>query len=125
MKGALIIGINTYPSAPLNGCENNALVVNASLENHGDVSPNFDVKLALNVKTKSELNELVITLFESATETALLYFPSHGYSDVLGDGFIVIPHATKKITKAHSDRTMGRKDYIMELEEPKKFINKL
>ena len=93
MKKALIVGINEYPKAPLKGCENDAISVNSILESNGDGSPNFDVRLELNVKTKSDLKSQVIDLFSGNSDTCLFYFSGHGYLDNLGGGFIVTPDA--------------------------------
>ncbi|UBZ08958.1 caspase family protein [Leeuwenhoekiella palythoae] len=93
MKKALIIGINDYPNAPLSGCENDAISVSNILESNGDGSPNFDIRLELNVKTKSALKTHIIELFSGNSDTCLLYFSGHGYLDELGGGFIVTPDA--------------------------------
>ena len=53
VKKALIVGIDEYPDAPLKGCINDANAVAELLRTNGDGSPNFDVSLKLNVKTKA------------------------------------------------------------------------
>lgn len=90
MKKALIIGINDYPSAPLNGCINDASALASIIENHGDDSPNFDVKLETNVRSKSELKTMIAHLFSGAPDTVLLYFSGHGFLNELG-GYLVTP----------------------------------
>ncbi len=43
MKKALVVGIDDYPAAPLNGCVNDATEVASKLETNGDGSPNFGI----------------------------------------------------------------------------------
>lgn len=93
MKKALIIGINDYLSAPLTGCVNDAYAVKAIIERNGDGSPNFDVVLEINIKTKSELKTSIIDLFKGNADTCLFYFSGHGYLDELGGGYLVTPDA--------------------------------
>ena len=90
MRKALVVGINEYPSSPLYGCVNDASAFASIIENNGDGSPNFDVRLFTNVATKAELKELIIELFEGDSDTALFYFSGHGYIDDIG-GYIVTP----------------------------------
>ena len=78
MKKALIIGIDNYPTAPLNGCINDANAVAELLKTNGDGSPNFDVSLNLNVKTKAIFLDLLDNLFSGDAEASLLYFSGHG-----------------------------------------------
>ena len=74
MRKALVVGINEYPSSPLYGCVNDASAFASIIENNGDGSPNFDVRLFTNVATKAELKELIIELFEGDSDTALFIF---------------------------------------------------
>lgn len=78
MKKALIIGIDDYKAAPLNGCVNDANAVAELLKTNGDGSPNFDVSLKLNVKTKAEFLDLLDELFSGDADASLLYFSGHG-----------------------------------------------
>ena len=78
MKKALIIGIDDYPNAKLNGCVNDASSIAELLQTNGDGSPNFEVSLQLNVKTKADLLENIEKLFDGDTEASLLYFSGHG-----------------------------------------------
>ena len=48
MRKALVIGIDNYPDASLEGCVNDAISISRILEKNGDGSPNFDVKLITN-----------------------------------------------------------------------------
>lgn len=81
MRRALVIGINDYPKAPLYGCVNDANAIAATLETHGDGSPNFAIKLLTSPNesiTRPVLREAVEKLFQSDCEIALLYFSGHG-----------------------------------------------
>lgn len=91
MRKALVVGINNYPVAPLNGCINDASAFSATIEANGDGSPNFDVRLQTDVPTKSDLKTSIKALFSGSCETALFYFSGHGYFDDLGGGVIVTP----------------------------------
>ena len=90
MRKALVVGINNYPSDPLDGCINDATSFATIIEKNGDGSPNFDVRLCEDVSTKSELKQLIHELFHGESDTAILYFSGHGYLDDVG-GYIVTP----------------------------------
>lgn len=90
MRKALIIGIDKYPKAPLNGCVNDAREFASIIGTNRDDSPNFDVKLETNVPTRAELRNLITDLFNADSEIALLYFSGHGFINELG-GYIVTP----------------------------------
>lgn len=90
MKKTLVIGINNYLSSPLRCCINDASGVATVLETHGDGSPNFDVKLEIDVKTKSRLKTMIVELFSGNCDIALLYFSGHGYLNEIG-GYLVTP----------------------------------
>lgn len=92
MKKALVVGINDYPTAPLNGCVNDATALKNVIETNGDGSPNFDARLCTDVRTKADLKRLITELFQGDNETALFYFSGHGYIDDIG-GYIVTPDA--------------------------------
>ncbi len=82
---ALVVGINDYPGCELTGCVNDAQEIANLLKTNGDGSPNFDVKLALNTKTKSELYTLLKSLFEEGeADIALFYFSGHGSNEMAG-----------------------------------------
>lgn len=78
MKKALVVGIDEYPSAPLNGCINDASALAELLKTNGGGAPNFDVSLVLNVQTKAELLSLIDKLFSGDADASLLYFSGHG-----------------------------------------------
>ncbi|MDR0602694.1 MAG: caspase family protein [Bacteroidales bacterium] len=90
MRKALVVGINNYPSAHLNGCINDASALGSIIETNGDGSPNFDVRLETNIATKSELKSKIVDLFAGDADTALFYFSGHGFLNDIG-GYIVTP----------------------------------
>jgi hypothetical protein len=90
MNKALVIGINDYPSAPLNACIQDATAVFTLLETNGDGSPNFAARLRTDITTKAELKAAVDELFQGICDTALLYFSGHGLLNSSG-GFLVTP----------------------------------
>lgn len=91
MRKALVVGINNYPKAELYGCINDASAFGSTLENNGDGSPNFDVRLHTDVPTKGDLKGHIKKLFAGDCETALFYFSGHGFFDTTGGGIIVTP----------------------------------
>lgn len=94
MRKALVVGINDYPTSPLNGCINDAVAIANTIDRHADGSPNFSVQSIHDIKTKGELLINIEKLFEGDCESALFYFSGHGYINELG-GYIVTPDATK------------------------------
>lgn len=94
MRKALVVGINNYPSCPLNGCINDAVEVQALLARNGDGSKNFDAKLLTDVMTKNQLTDEIKELFSQDDDVALLYFSGHGDIDEFG-GYIVTPDYDK------------------------------
>jgi len=94
MRKALVVGINNYPFAPLNGCINDASALGSIIGTNGDGSPNFDVRLETNITTKSELKEKIVNLFDGDADTALFYFSGHGFLNDIG-GYIVTPDFKK------------------------------
>lgn len=94
MRKALIIGIDNYPTAPLNGCVNDAAAFSSVLESNGDGTPDFDVKLTTDVSSKAELKKLISELFAGDSDISLLYFSGHGTVNELG-GYVVTPDAQK------------------------------
>ena len=99
MKKALVIGIDDYPSAPLNGCVNDAVAVANTLERNGDGSPNFSVRLLTSNDEKVEthlMSEALSELFEGDADTALLYFAGHGIINPdTNAGYIVSQNGSK------------------------------
>ena len=96
MRRALIVGIDNYPTAPLNGCVNDANAIANVLETHGDGSPNFAVKLIVSPNeavTKGSLRKACEEVFAGECDIALLYFSGHGMIKSTG-GMIVTPDYT-------------------------------
>lgn len=87
---ALIVGIDAYHGAPLNGCCNDANSVSQLLERNEDGSPNFTVREELNVPTLKELRMVLRDLFAGPSDIALFYFSGHGYLGEDG-GYLVLP----------------------------------
>lgn len=94
MRKALVVGINSYPKAPLRGCINDATAFARMIETNGDNSPNFDVKLLTDVSTKAALMAAITDVFNDDCEIALFYFSGHGLLNVLG-GYILAPDVKK------------------------------
>jgi hypothetical protein len=81
MKKALVIGIDDYPTSPLNGCVNDAIAVSNLLERNGDGSPNFSVRTLTSNDSdvgSAAVAQAVAELFKGDADTALLYFAGHG-----------------------------------------------
>lgn len=95
MKKALIVGIDDYPTAPLQGCVNDAIAVANTLEKNGDGSPNFSVHLI----TSSPSSDISSGLLQDALkelftgdmiDMALFFFAGHGVVDPnMNVGYIV------------------------------------
>ena len=95
MRRALIVGIDDYHQAPLNGCVNDANAIAAVLSTHATGAPNFDTLLLTSPPTsltRSALREAIVKLFETECDTAFLYFSGHGFVRS-GDGCIVTTDA--------------------------------
>lgn len=95
MRKALVVGINDYPgTAKLRGCVNDASLIAALLETNADGSPNFDVMICKDVKTKAALRLLITDVFKHDDEVSLFYFSGHGCITDTG-GYIVTPDFSK------------------------------
>lgn len=94
MKKALLVGINNYPSAPLRGCRNDAIKMAELLRKNDDGSPNFDVRLELDVPTRAKLKSLIVELFSGHPDTVVFYFSGHGHMNQFG-GYLVTPDYEK------------------------------
>ncbi len=98
-RRALIVGIDDYPSAPLNGCVNDAVSVATTIQRNGDGSPNFGVRLLTSndedVST-TILQDAIGKLFADDAETVLFYFAGHGIIDpTTNNGYIVTQNGSK------------------------------
>ncbi|MDJ0733760.1 MAG: caspase family protein [Nostocaceae cyanobacterium] len=93
---ALLVGIDSYPNAPLFGCVNDATRMCSLLRHHYDGSPNFECKKLLsssvNLITKQRLRQAMKTCFSKSAEIALFFFSGHGTVNSLG-GYLVTPDA--------------------------------
>lgn len=93
MKKALVIGIDEYPTAPLQGCVNDANGIANMLRINWDGSPNFSTRLLLSDEAEintSIMSSAISNLFTGDADTVLLYFAGHGILDPnTGSGFIV------------------------------------
>jgi hypothetical protein len=97
MRRALLVGINDYPTAPLQGCVNDASSMANLLEKHHGGSPNFDCKLLTSPRERiirSTLREQMELLLKDDADVALFYFSGHGTINNLG-GFLVTQDATR------------------------------
>jgi hypothetical protein len=98
MKRALIVGIDDYGWAPLNGCVNDANRVRGVLARNEDGSPNFPCKVLIappntpNAVTRPVLRKALEDLFTQPADVALFYFSGHGTVNNLG-GFLVTQDA--------------------------------
>lgn len=91
MRKALVVGINDYPgSAKLRGCVNDATMMAGLLDVHADGSPNFDVRIYTDVKTRSDLRAQIMEVFRHDDEISLFYYSGHGCITDTG-GYIVTP----------------------------------
>lgn len=84
MRKALIVGLNDYPTAPLNGCVNDAHKVSAALERNANGEPNFSVRKIINSATRPSLRSAINDLFSGDSEIALFYFSGHGLVNSVG-----------------------------------------
>lgn len=120
MKKALVVGIDDYPSAPLNGCVTDATSMATILGTNGDGSPNFATQLLVSPGTdisKAVLRTAVEKLFDGDNDTALFYFSGHGHIDSTG-GYL----ATKDGQKHDEGLSM---DIILTLANDSKAKNKI
>lgn len=86
MRKASVVGIDNYTQCPLNGCCNDAAI----LEFNADGSPNFSVKLEKDVRSKANLQQLIEECFSGDADIALFYYSGHGHIDSVG-GYLVTP----------------------------------
>ncbi|MBY3383212.1 caspase family protein [Rhizobium laguerreae] len=83
-KRALVVGIDDYDGALLQGCVNDATAIATCLEADGDGTPNFGVRLLTSNTTKitrKVLKQEIVDLFAEDAEMVLFYFAGHGNID--------------------------------------------
>ena len=87
-KAALLVGIDDYPQAPLNGCVNDARAMEALLSHNEDGSPNFACRTLVAprgmppasppIVTIATLRRHIEEIFAKHVHMALFYFSGHG-----------------------------------------------
>ncbi|MEC1158107.1 peptidase C14 [Bacillus sp. AFS015802] len=92
LRKALVVGLNDYEVAPLEGCVNDAVKMETVLTKNGDGSPNFQVKHILGSAERKELRQAIEELFQGEDDVALFYFSGHGLVKNTG-GYIVTTDA--------------------------------
>ena len=89
-RRALVVGINNYPGAPLNGCVPDAVEIAHRLRLHDDGSPNFSVTLQTSDHSdppldRPALRQWIMAFFDNAGGLDLLfYYSGHGRQDERG-----------------------------------------
>jgi len=99
MKKALVVGIDDYPSSPLNGCVNDAVSVANILEKNSDGSPNFSVRLLTSNETNvssENLSNALEELFRGDAETIIFFFAGHGIINQETNAGIIVSQDGKK-----------------------------
>ena len=93
-RRALVIGIDDYPTDPLQGCVRDANEIAGLLATNHDGSPNFDVVLITSDNeqiSRARLRTAIRAVFaQGDADVALFYFAGHGTENDLG-GYIVTP----------------------------------
>jgi len=98
MRRALLVGIDHYSWAPLQGCINDVHNIETVLGEHYDKTTNFHCKKLMSSKkkrvTKHKLMEHIKDLFSREADMALFYFSGHGMYNELG-GLLVTQDAVQ------------------------------
>ena len=102
MRRALLIGIDQYSHAPLQGCVSDATRMEAMLRQHHNGDPNFETRLltaplgGANTRvTRPILRGHIEELFQHPADVALLFFAGHGTINGLG-GYLVTQDTAPK-----------------------------
>lgn len=94
MRKALVIGLDNYSFARLNGCVNDANRIATLLARNEDGSKNFDVRKLVDSENfglrRAILRQEIENLFSGEAEIALFYFSGHGALTKTG-GYIITP----------------------------------
>jgi hypothetical protein len=95
MRRALIVGIDNYPGAPLQGCVNDALRLSRVLSRNFDGSLNFQCDVLTGPPadvTRALLRRKVSELFENPADVAFFHFSGHGTINGLGGYLVTADH---------------------------------
>ena len=99
MRRALVIGIDDYATAPLNGCVADANSIADLLERNGDGSPNFNVRRLISSDEAVNTDILasqIEDLFKGDADTVVLFFAGHGIiNPATNSGYIVSQNGSK------------------------------
>ncbi|WP_297637755.1 caspase family protein [uncultured Clostridium sp.] len=94
MRKALVIGLDNYNFARLNGCVNDANEITEVLSRNEDGSKNFHVKKLVDNENfglrRANIKLEIEKLFSGDSDIALFYFSGHGMLNKTG-GYIVTP----------------------------------
>jgi hypothetical protein len=103
-KAALLVGIDDYPTGPLNGCVNDVHAMEALLLHNEEGSPNFACRTLVAPRSTPPASKPIITmgtlrgqlneLFAKHVDMALFYFSGHGTITPRG-GVLVTQDATR------------------------------
>jgi hypothetical protein len=97
MRKALLVGIDSYPNAPLSGCVSDVKLMAEVLAKNEDGSPNFSCRVLTAPHSRverSDLKQAVEELFRDKADVALLHFSGHGTVNNLG-GYLVTQDAKR------------------------------
>jgi hypothetical protein len=97
MRRALIVGIDDYPSCPLQGCVLDAERLAKVLQRHHNGQLNFQCDVLTSrsqAVTRPILRKRIGDLFGQPADVAFLHFSGHGTSNNLG-GYLVTPDFTE------------------------------
>lgn len=117
MRKALVIGIDAYPGAKLDGAINDAKEVEKLLRKNGNETKNFDVLSYYDIKSKAELNTILKKFFTNKADVGVLYFSGHGFLNESG-GYIVTPDYQ------HNDEGISM-EHILKLSNQSRITNKI
>jgi hypothetical protein len=93
VRRALVIGLDNYPSSPLQGCVNDAERLTEVLSRHHDGRVNFHCETVIAPPlpvTRALLRQKIAELFKEPADVAFLHFSGHGTVNGLG-GYLVTP----------------------------------
>ncbi len=96
-RRALIVGIDDYGFAPLEGCVKDATSICQALKTHDNDDENFSCRLLISSKqkiTQALFIKEIENLFNKEGDIALLYFSGHGGLSIRG-GTLVTQDAVK------------------------------